>query len=59
MDIKIDLRDENNNISCGVAGISDCGSGASYCVWVGGIEMFLTYSQFSALKEAINETKGK
>jgi len=56
MDIKIDLRNEDNNISCGVAGISDCGSGVNYCVWVGDIEILLTYSQFFAFKEAINET---
>ena len=56
MDIKIDLRNEDNNISCGVAEINHCESGVNYCVWVGGIEILLTYSQFSALKEAINET---
>lgn len=63
MDIHIDLRHEDNNISCGfgcgVTGINRCENGggfSSYCVWLGDIEIFLTYRQFLIFKEAINET---
>lgn len=60
MDIHIDLRHEDNNISCGfgcgVTEINHCESGVDYCVWIGDIEIFLTYRQFLVFKEAINET---
>ena len=65
MDVQIDFRNEDTNISCGfgcgVTGLNrheNGGGFSSYCVWIGDIEIFLTYRQFLVFKEAINETQG-